>query len=885
MQFSGTIQPEWKTALENLGATVETYLPDNAFLVRLTPAAARTAAQLNGVRWVGDFQPAYKLSPQLTADTARVRIALASWADTTAVKNELAAQGLEVGGDNGVLITAASAEQLPAIAQLPDVLWIEPFSMPHILNDQATGIMNVPTAWNLGYTGAGQMVTIADTGLDTGVDNHAVNDDIHRDFDNRVMHISSWPVQNYSGVTNVGADDGAADLESGHGTHVAGSVAGNGARSSGTIRGAAYEANITFQAIEQWTTFSNGTSGYSLTGIPSNISQLFLEAYGWGSRIHTNSWGSDDAGAYTTDSQNADDFIWNHKDFTVLFAAGNAGTDADADGYVDEDSLNSPGTAKNVITIGASENVRSSGGLQANYGSLWSSDYPANPTKDDTPSDSAEEMAAFSSRGPTDDGRIKPDLVAPGTNILSTRSISATSTGWGAYNDYYMYDGGTSMATPLAAGAVTVVRDYLVNGAGIANPTAALIKAVLINSADDISGYGNAAEEAGQPIPNNHEGWGRINVAAAVSATNRVLYNDVPLVNGGSHTYLFTVTGTVDALKATLVWSDYPGTPASNGALVNNLNLIVTAPDGSTTYLGNHFSGGWSTTGGSADTVNNVENVYVHNPISGTWTIRVVGANIPQGPQPFALVVSGATAPPPPSLTYVYLPLILKNAGGATTPFGTVTDRGSPVAGMQVIMRYYNGSNWSTYATTTTDSSGNYRFSTVPTLSSSQEYYIRWDNSGGDTRLSYWYCNDITSNSPSSAELQCDFDLQNIDLLSPSPNASVTLPQTFSWQKRTTTSDDYELNILDVTDNNPWWYTYPSLGYNGSYTLNTLPSGFSTHTQYGWLMLVYGSNGYGVSYYYRAIAFNNTGRVIIGAEKPTATLKHLREFIPPAEEK
>ncbi|HEY86121.1 MAG TPA: hypothetical protein G4N96_13530, partial [Chloroflexi bacterium] len=98
--------------------------------------------------------------------------------------------------------------------------------------------------------------------------------------------------------------------------------------------------------------------------------------------------------------------------------------------------------------------------------------------------------------------------------------------------------------------------------------------------------------------------------------------------------------------------------------LVNNLNLIVTAPDGSTSYLGNHFSNGWTTTGGSADTVNNVENVYIQNPVSGTWTIEVDAVNVPQGPQPYALVIDGAassTSPPPPN--YIYLPLVLKTSG------------------------------------------------------------------------------------------------------------------------------------------------------------------------------------------------------------------------------
>ncbi len=667
VQFEGTIQDEWKTQLLNLGGQIENYLPDNAFLIRSTPAIADVIAQMDGVRWVGVFQPAYKISPNIdSAKGNRYKVQLASWANTEDALAEIAPLVDSSGGTGQTLVIAATTEQLASVAQLSDVMWIESYQIPHILNDVATGIMKVPTAWNLGYTGAGQIVTIADTGLDTGVDLITQTGDIHLDFDNRVTHIHSYPVQNYTGISNVGANDGAADVDSGHGTHVTGSVAGNGARSSNTIRGAAYEADITFQAVEEWTTFNDGTSsGYYLTGIPSDIKTLFAKARSWGSRIHTNSWGSDTAGEYTTDSQNADDFIWYHKDFTILFAAGNAGEDANSNGYVDEGSVGSPATAKNVITIGASDNVRSSGGYQFQWSTgSWASDYPTDPTKTDLISDSAEEMAAFSSRGPTDDGRIKPDLVAPGTNILSTRSISATGTGWGIYNDYYMYNGGTSMATPLAAGAVAVVRDYLMTTEAI-TPSAALIKAILINSADDISGYGNITEEAGQPIPNMHEGWGRINVASAVSATNRTLYNDDLsrlLSTGDSFTVPFTVTDTTDEFKTTLVWSDYPGLPSAAKELVNNLDLIVTAPNGSTTYYGNHFSNGWSTTGGITDTVNNVENVYIHNPVSGTWTIEVVGANIPHGPQAFALVVDGATAPPAPVLDkFIYLPLVLKN--------------------------------------------------------------------------------------------------------------------------------------------------------------------------------------------------------------------------------
>ncbi len=132
-------------------------------------------------------------------------------------------------------------------------------------------------------------------------------------------------------------------------------------------------------------------------------------------------------------------------------------------------------------------------------------------------------MVAFSARGPCLDGRYKPDIVAPGTWILSTRSSVATfpdnfgRPGWGAYNSYYLYNGGTSMATPLAAGAAALMREYLMEEKGFSPPSAALIKAALLNSAEDISpgqyGTGSAQEIPDSPVPNNVEGWGRLNLA------------------------------------------------------------------------------------------------------------------------------------------------------------------------------------------------------------------------------------------------------------------------------------------------------------------------------------------------------------------------------------
>jgi uncharacterized repeat protein (TIGR01451 family) len=648
VQLSGPVHEAWKGALEQAGAQLGGYLPDYAFVVGMTVEAKAQVEALPFVRWVGVYEPAYRLSPSIDgSETRSYRILTAPWADLNTLQGTINTIDSRSRAFDGGFVAVLNGEQVNEMARQPGVVWIEPLVLQQLYNDVGGGtIMGGTTAWSNGYTGSGVVIAVTDTGLDTGDKNN-----IHQDFAGRVSQISSWPVQyvNYGSgceTSNDGDDDGAADTQSGHGSHVTGSFAGDGTRSSGQFKGLAYDATITFQAVEQYTTWVSPNpfycpNGYYLTGIPDDVRDLLTQVYGWGARVQNNSWGGGDHGVYDTQSSNFDDFVFNNQDMTVVVAAGNDGTDADANGYVDENSVSSPGTSKNLIVIGASDNERNSGGISTyTWGQAWSSDYPANPTKDDYTSDSRQELAAFSSRGPMEDGRIKPDVVAPGTNILSVRSSEASEDGWGPYDNYYMYMGGTSMASPLSAGAAALVRDYYITTEGWANPSAALIKATLINTAVDITGYNNTSQEAGKPIPNNHEGWGLINVAAATTAGRAFVEETSGIGTGTTRTYNYYVNSG-EPFKVSLVWSDYSGNPAAGKALVNDLNLRVTAPDGSTKYWGNVFSGGWSQTGGSADTVNNVENVYIQNPASGTWKVEVIGNNIPSGPQTFALVADG----------------------------------------------------------------------------------------------------------------------------------------------------------------------------------------------------------------------------------------------------
>jgi hypothetical protein len=231
-------------------------------------------------------------------------------------------------------------------------------------------------------------------------------------------------------------------------------------------------------------------------------------------------------------------------------------------------------------------------------------------------------------------------LIAPGTFVLSTRSsqIASNNFAWKAFppaKNEYMYMGGTSMATPLVAGCAAVTRQYLREAEGIANPSAALLKAVLIHSARYMPyRYAHASSIA---LADNEQGWGRVDLHRCLNPKSPTivlfLEEGAGLWTGEMREFEVEVTDASVVLRATLVYSDFPGED-----LVNNLNLFIYDPQGNF-YVGNDFTGS-----GSPDPDNNVEGVVVENPIKGHWSIRVVASNIPEGPQDFALVISAGGA-------------------------------------------------------------------------------------------------------------------------------------------------------------------------------------------------------------------------------------------------
>jgi subtilisin family serine protease len=317
--------------------------------------------------------------------------------------------------------------------------------------ENAASLMNSDLSWlaALGLDGAGEVIGIADSGIDW--DHCAFSPDLPLPLN--TFNVSKKKIIAYfaAGLPSAadftractqrcGLGDASDDLD-GHGTHVAG-TAGGAAPSSATyspFNSMAAASRIVFTDIQ--------VSSDSLT-IPDDLySGIFADAYAAGARIHSNSWGCGRApedsvtkcNVYDSMAADIDRFSWEHEDFVVLVAAGN-------DGTAGAGTVSTPATCKNCITVGSSEGF---------YENSVSYEYkPPAPYPGPQPSNLAE----YSSVGPTvPDGRVKPDVVANGLSVRSAASNGFISS---SGNCGHSKKSGTSMATPAVAALVALTRQY-----------------------------------------------------------------------------------------------------------------------------------------------------------------------------------------------------------------------------------------------------------------------------------------------------------------------------------------------------------------------------------------------------------------------------------------
>jgi len=641
VQFNGPITEAIRSDLTSRGAEILEYIPNYAYLVRMSDASKAQISVVDGVSYVGLFQPAYKLASFLPTKPGNQEVNIILFRGENAqetmedLKNDFGVEIIEAASSNWChsIRAKVDAAKFAAIARLPAVRWIEPHAQMHTMNAMAQWTVQDNTAntrqiWyvngtnNTGgtrLTGTGQVTGHSDTGVYTS--HYAFYDASHP-----ITAFGDYPTHRkiiaYKAGSLEASKNGFGD-ESGHGTHTCGTLCGNDSVNSGSRNqycGMAPYAKEYFVDI--------GIAGGTLV-VPMIYFDMWQPAYtgnaGGACRIFSESWGGGTHGQYESGAQSHDQFMWDHKDFLLFVSAGNSGAGGS--------TVDPPATAKDIVTVGATLN-----GSGANT------------------------ICSYSSRGPVADGRMKPTICCPGDGVtLYSGMYSAQS---GTQNSYVGMQG-TSMASPDAAGHCALVRQYFTEGwypSGTANsgnafiPSAALMKAVLVNSGDSTA----------QIYPNNNYGFGRINLWKTLHFTGTTSNNPFWVVDeqaglgtGEYRDYTIPVLAG-SPIKVALVWTDYPGALTTTPELVNNLDLLLTDPSANQ-YKGNVLTNGESQTGGTADSRNVEEICRRRAPAAGNWVVRVTGTNCPMGPQPYALVVTG-------NLDFAAAPQIIASAITVVNP-------------------------------------------------------------------------------------------------------------------------------------------------------------------------------------------------------------------------
>lgn len=689
VHFSGPIREKWVAALEADGLRVIAYVPTHAFLVYGdAPALGRFQARAfdpaSAVQWEGAWLDRWKVAPSVwgrkgkapeTASQLKVQL-VEDKAANDATFAALAAAGgkilrepqTDLGYVNfNLQLDPAALSVLTARPELVSVhrhtgMRVLDESQATVLAGRLTGNVATPGNYltqlaNWGFTQnqfdtSNFVVDVSDQGVDDGTTTP----------NNFSLYRNGSKAQGSRLVYRVTAGTAGSDAGRGvrgHGNIDVSIIGGFVPNTSVTVGGNTTTTTAFPHADANQFRYGLGIAPFVKLGNTTifdpndtspNYSTVQSNAYAAGARISSNSWGEGSgSGAYTSDSQTFDARVRDaqtgtagNQQMVIVFAAGNDGPGSN--------TVGSPSTAKNVITVGAAEGVRGGG----------------------TDADSANDIADFSGRGPCDDGRRKPDLMAGGTRITGLVWVTANSTLNGTADPAYLgtntsgfspggqqwtaRSSGTSQATPAIAGGAALVYQQFINNpaylathrtpAGSAPPSPALVKAYLMNSTRYMTGV-----DANDTLPSNAQGMGHGNLGMAFDGVTRIIRDQVTadrVATGQTRVFTGTVADNTKPFRVTLAWTDPPGSTVS-AAYVNNLNLTVETAGA--VYRGNVFSGATSVAFGVSDPRNNVESVFLPAGVADTFVVTVTGASVPaSSPQDFALVVYNGAATSVPVL-------------------------------------------------------------------------------------------------------------------------------------------------------------------------------------------------------------------------------------------
>ncbi|MCM3871575.1 MAG: S8 family serine peptidase, partial [Pyrinomonadaceae bacterium] len=711
VQFAGPIKPEWYRGLEKTGVEIVTYIPSNSYLVygdaRSLSRVQALSASSGAVQWDGEYKSEYRLDRSISAGQASAAKSKGGQPVAQALKGDgfFAIQMVKDEVENAntlelieklqlepiksqtevlnyvnVIVRLATGAVVKELSQRGDVVSIQPWFMPtkrderqnQIIAGNLTGGSSPTPGDYLAYLLAhgftfGSTSTFGVNVSDSGVDNATTTPNhfgLYKLGDPTSPANSRVVYNRLEGTPNGGSTIQGCDGHGNLNTHIVGGYVPTG----GIFAAFPHADAAGFRyglGVAPFVKFGSSVIFDPNSFTFPDFENLESKAYNDGMRISTNSWGSAN-NAYSVDSQAYDALVRDaqptgstfpvagNQEYVIVFAAGNNGSGSN--------TVGTPSTGKNVITVGASEGVQAFGGADGcGVG--------------DTGADNANDIIGFSSRGPTSDGRKKPDIVAPGTHIsggvAQAAIASPTGSGTGAQiacfsaggvcggtgggnffpggQQWYTASSGTSHSTPAIAGYAALIRQFFINQ-GFTVPTPAMTKALMMNSARYLNGVG-----ANDTLPSNNQGMGEANFNSFfdIFATANIRHDqtgaDKFTASGQQRIVTGLVSDNTKGFRVTLAWTDAPG-PTSGNAFVNNLDLEVTV--GGNAYKGNVYSGANSVIGGLADTRNNVESVFIPAGVSGSFIVKVKGTNIAGNGVPgdadpldqdYALVIYNAT--------------------------------------------------------------------------------------------------------------------------------------------------------------------------------------------------------------------------------------------------
>jgi hypothetical protein len=613
VRFERAPDAHTRALLAAAGVELGHALGAGAYFARVVSTRLDTVAiaRQGGLVDVRELELSWKLHPDLLAGAERPWTVVArdaAGAPTLAVYallqedaalEEVAGALGELGGtlfdeleSVGGLVAFVPRARLSEFAALDAIAWVEP-ALPQLdtvglkRNDSNRAMVQANTLQAAPYslTGAGVKVLVYDGGTARAT---------HTDFGGRLVS------RDASGLID-------------HATHVAATIGGSGAASGGLRAGMA--PGVTIESYG----FQYDGSGVFFFTNPGDFESDYQAAFALGADIANNSIGTNVEpngfhcpiqGDYSVLDVLIDEVVRGSlgAPFRVVWANGNErqGTRCDVEGFPGYYSTAPPATAKNHITVGA---------LNSN---------------DDS-------MTSFSSWGPTDDGRLKPDISAPGCQAGGDNGVTSA----GASSDVsYVTFCGTSMASPTVCGiSALILEDWRAQFGG-ADPRNSTLKALLAHTAFDRGNVG----------PDFLYGYGSVRAQTAVDFMRLGQFEESELVEtGAARRWTVTVAPATSELRLTLAWDDAPALPNVFGSLVNDLDLVVRDPNGTQHHVWTLDPESPSTAAvrTAADHRNNLEQVLVNAPLAGIWTIEVRGFDVPEGPQPFSLTSSHALVVPP----------------------------------------------------------------------------------------------------------------------------------------------------------------------------------------------------------------------------------------------